>query len=195
MNEGAVTILADGTILYSNRQFGQMTGAFPSGIVGRPFHDFVPVSDRLTLNGFIHQARFRPASRRRLGSATGRPPRSPCRFRPPDRPRRHEDPCPCRDGLSERKRHEEIVAAERLSRYILEQSLEGVAVCVNGRILFASRRLHRDLREKSPAAAFDSLFPLTMPGSEPFSVEIPQSGKVVQGAEVGYQNPTGRTIP
>ncbi|HSD95100.1 MAG TPA: PAS domain-containing protein, partial [Syntrophales bacterium] len=56
MNEGAVTILADGTILYSNRQFGQMTGASPSGIVGRPFHDFVPASDRLTLNGFIQQA-------------------------------------------------------------------------------------------------------------------------------------------
>ena len=36
MNEGAVTIMTDGTILYGNRQFGQMTGASPSEIVGRP---------------------------------------------------------------------------------------------------------------------------------------------------------------
>ena len=56
MNEGAVTVLTDGTILFSNRQFGRMTGASPSGIVGRPFHDFVQPSDHPTWNGLICQA-------------------------------------------------------------------------------------------------------------------------------------------
>jgi len=56
MNEGAVTVLTDGTILYANRQFGQMTGAPPSDIVGRPFHDFVQASDRPIWDGFIRQA-------------------------------------------------------------------------------------------------------------------------------------------
>ncbi|MCK7504685.1 MAG: PAS domain-containing protein [Desulfobacterales bacterium] len=59
MNEGAVTLLPDGTILYGNRHFGQMTGASPSEIVGRPFHDFVQASHRPTWDGFIRQAQFR----------------------------------------------------------------------------------------------------------------------------------------
>ncbi|HSD94582.1 MAG TPA: PAS domain S-box protein, partial [Syntrophales bacterium] len=192
MNEGAVTILTDGTILYGNRKFGQMTGASPSGIVGRPFHDFVPASDRPTLNGFIQQAcpdGLKAEMRLRNGSAAEIPVQISA--------------TPIALGgtkalalvvtdLSERKRHEEIVAAERLSRYILEQSLEGVAVCVNGRILFASRRLHEICGRNPLLKPFDSLFPLMLSESEPFSVEIPQSGQVVKGAEVSYQNPDGK---
>ena len=37
MNEGAVTLMPDGTILYGNRQFVQMTGSPPSDVVGRRF--------------------------------------------------------------------------------------------------------------------------------------------------------------
>ena len=193
MNEGAVTILTDGTILYGNRQFGQMTGASPSEIVGRPFHDFVPASDRLTLNGFIHQAGsdgLKAEMRLRNGSAAEIPVQISAT--PIDLGGTKALALVVTD-LSERRRYEEIVAAERLSRYILEQSLEGVAVCVNGRILFASRRLHEICGRNPLLQPFDSLFPLRMSESEPFSVEIPQSGQVVKGAEVGYQNPDGKS--
>ena len=59
MNEGAVTVLTDGTILYGNRQFGQMTGASPSGIVGRPFHDFVQASDQPDMERIHSSGKFR----------------------------------------------------------------------------------------------------------------------------------------
>jgi|GEM_PF-1013404 len=193
MNEGAVTILPDGTILYGNRQFGQMTGVSPAEIVGRPFHDFVPASDRLTLNGFIHQAvsgGLKAEMRLRNGSAAEIPVQISAT--PIDLGGTKALALVVTD-LSERKRYEEIVAAERLSRYILEQSLEGVAVCISGRILFASRRLHEICGRNPLLQPFDSLFPLTMPGSEPFSVDIPQSGKVVKGEEVGYRNPDGKS--
>ena len=194
MNEGAVTILPDGTILYGNRQIGQMTGASPSGIVGRPFHDFVPASDRQTLDGFICQALsggLKAEMRLRNGSAAEIPVQISAT--PIDLGGTRALALVVTD-LSERRRYDEIVAAERLSRYILEQSMEGVAVCVNGRILFASRRLHEICGRNPLLQPFDSLFPLMLPDSEPFSVEIPQSGKVVKGTEVVYRNPEGKNF-
>ena len=193
MNEGAVTLLPDGTILYANRQFGQMTGTPPSDIVGRPFHDFVQASHRPIWNGFIHQARsgglkaeivLRDDSAAEIAvqiSAT-----------PIDLGGTQALALVVTD-LSDRRRYEEIVAAERLLRYILEQSLEGVAVCVNGRILFASRSLHGICGRNPLMQPFDELFPLRMPEFETFSVEIPHSGKVVKGSEVSYQNPDGES--
>ena len=193
MNEGAVTLLPDGTILYANRQFGQMTGTPPSDIVGRPFHDFVQASHRPIWNGFIHQARscglkaeivLRDDSAAEIAvqiSAT-----------PIDLGGTQALALVVTD-LSDRRRYEEIVAAERLLRHILEQSLEGVAVCVNGRILFASRSLHGICGRNPLMQPFDELFPLRMPEFETFSVEIPHSGKVVKGSEVSYQNPDGES--
>jgi len=193
MNEGAVTILTDGTILYGNRQFAQMTGESPSGIVGRPFHDFVPASDHSIWNGFLHRARaggLKAEIMLRNESAAGMP--VLISANPIDLGGTKALALVV-TNLSERKRHEEIVAAERLSRYILEQSLEGVAVCVNGRIIRASRRLHEICGRNPLMQPFDELFPLRMSESEPFSVEIPHSGKVVKGAEVSYQNPDGKS--
>jgi len=191
MNEGAVTMMTDGTILYVNRTFGQMTGASPSEIVGRPFHDFVQASDRPAWNGFIHQARsggLKEEIMLRNESAAGIP--VLISANPIDLGGAKALALVVTD-LSDRRRYEEIVAAERLSRYILEQGMEGVAVCVSGRIIRASRRLHEICGRNPLMQPFDEIFPLRMSESEPFSVEIPQSGKVVKSAEVNYQSPDG----
>ena len=193
MNEGAVTLLRDGTILYGNCRFGQMTGASPSGIVGHRFHEFVPESDHPILHTILDkEGRDCPKAEIRLRNGPGADTPVQIAASPIELSGAEALTLVITD-LSAQRRYEEIVAAERLARYILEQSLEGVAVCVNGRILFASRRLHEICGRNPLLQPFDSLFPLTMPGSEPFSVEIPQSGKVVQGAEVGYQNPDGKS--
>ncbi len=193
MNEGAVTVLTDGTILYANRQFGQMTGASPSDIVGRPFHDFVQSSDRPIWSGFISQGGSDGLKAEiRLGnqSAAGIPVQISST---PIDLRGTKALALVVTDLSDRRRYEDIVAAERLSRYILEQSLEGVAVCINGRILFASRRLHEIYGGNPLMQPFDRLFPLRMSERETFSVEIPQSGTVVKNAEVSYRNPDGES--
>jgi PAS domain S-box-containing protein len=193
MNEGAVTVLADGTILYGNRHFGQMTGASPSDIVGRPFHDFVQASDRPIWNGFIHQAGSDGLKAEiRLGNQSAAEIPVQISATPIDLGGTKAFALVVTD-LTESRRYEEIVAAERLSRYILEQSMEGVAVCVNGRILFASRRLHEIYGSNPLMQPFDRLFPLRMSERETFSVNIPQSGQVVKGAEVSYQNSDGES--
>ena len=194
MNEGAVTVLPeDGTILYANRQFGQMTGASPSEIVGRSFRDFVQASDRPIWSGFIRQEGSDGLKAEiRLGnqSAAGIPVQISST---PIDLRGTKALALVVTDLSDRRRYEEIVTAERLSRYILEQSLEGVAVCIDGRILFASRRLHEIYGGNPLMQPFDRLFPLRMSERETFSVEIPQSGQVVKSAEVSYQNPDGES--
>lgn len=193
MNEGAVTLLPDGTILYANRQFGQMTGTPPSDIVGRPFHDFVQASHRPIWNGFIHQARSGDLKAEIvLCHDSAAEIAVQISATPIDLGGTQALALVVTD-LSDRRRYEEIVAAERLLRYILEQSLEGVAVCVNGRILFASRSLHGICGRNPLMQPFDELFPLRMPEFETFSVEIPHSGKVVKGSEVSYQNPDGES--
>jgi PAS domain S-box-containing protein len=170
-----------------------MTGTPPSDIVGQPFHDFVQASHRPIWNGFIHQARsggLKAEIMLRDDSAVGIPVQISAT--PIDLGGTQALALVVTD-LSDRRRYEEIVAAERLLRYILEQSLEGVAVCVNGRILFASRSLHGICGRNPLMQPFDELFPLRMPGSETFSVEIPHSGKVVKGWEVSYQNADGES--
>jgi PAS domain S-box-containing protein len=193
MNEGAVTVLTDGTILYANRQFGQMTGASPSDIVGRPFHDFVQASDRPIWDGFIRQAGSDGLKAEiRFGNRSASEIPVQISATPIDLGGSKALALVVTD-LTESRRYEEIVTAERLSRYILEQSLEGVAVCINGRILFASRRLHEIYGGNPLMQPFDRLFPLRMSEREVFSVEIPQSGQVVKSAEVSYRNPDGNS--
>jgi PAS domain S-box-containing protein len=193
MNEGAVTVLTDGTILYSNRQFGQMTGSSPAGIVGRPFDDFVQPSDHPLWNGFIRQAGSDGMKAEiRLGNQSASEIPVQISANAIDLGGAKALALVVTD-LSERRRYEEIVTAERLSRYILEQSLEGVAVCVNGRILFASRRLHEICGTNPVLQRFDKLFSLRVSDGETFSVEIPQSGTIVKNAEVSYRNHDGET--
>ena len=79
--------------------------------------------------------------------------------------------------LTESRRYEELVAAERLSRHILEQGMEGIAVCVNGRIIRASRKLHEIYGSNSLMQPFDKLFPLRMSERETFSVNSPSPDK------------------
>lgn len=191
MNEGAVTVLTDGTILYSNPQFGKMTGASPSGILGKPFHDFIQASDHAIWNGFIHQAGSDGLKAEvRLGAQSAFNIPVQISATPIDLGGTKVLALVVTD-LTESRRYEEIVAAERLLRYVLEQSLEGVAVCINGRILFASRSLQGICGRNPLMQPFDELFPLRMSEIETFSVEIPHSGKVVKSAEVSYQNQDG----
>ena len=56
MNEGAVSLLPDSTILYGNCQFAQLTGSAPADVAGRRFHDFVHASDQQTLDEIIDRA-------------------------------------------------------------------------------------------------------------------------------------------
>lgn len=57
INEGAATLLADGTILYSNRQFAEMMGLPLEKLIGKVFPDFFPSKVRPAIRGLLVRAR------------------------------------------------------------------------------------------------------------------------------------------
>ena len=192
MNEGAVTLLPDGTILYGNRQFVQLTGSPPSDVIGRRFHDFVHASDQQTLDDIIDRAgsiglkaeiRLRDESDAEIPVQIAASPielsgAKALTFVITD--------------LSAQKRYEEIVAAEKLSRRILEQAQEAIAVCIDGSIVRANRALY-DICGCIPLMQpFDQVLSLRMSESQTFSVAIPESGKTIRKQEVRYRRPDGR---
>jgi PAS domain S-box-containing protein len=57
INEGAATLLFDGTILYSNRQFATMLGQPLERLIGKSFMDFFPLPARCDIRDLLIQAR------------------------------------------------------------------------------------------------------------------------------------------
>jgi PAS domain S-box-containing protein len=57
INEGAATLLPDGTILYSNRQFARMLGLPLEKLIGRTFPDFFPAKARPKIHDLLVRAR------------------------------------------------------------------------------------------------------------------------------------------
>ncbi len=59
MNQGAITISEDGTILYSNRQFGNMIGVPLEQIIGTQIQDYIIASNRPQLMNLINKPSLR----------------------------------------------------------------------------------------------------------------------------------------
>src|SRR5512135_642512 len=56
MNEGAVTLIPDGTIFYSNPRFGEMVGIENEKLVGVPFQDLIPKDEQAAFEAIFKQA-------------------------------------------------------------------------------------------------------------------------------------------
>jgi PAS domain S-box-containing protein len=192
MNEGALTLLTDGTILYCNRQFGQIAKASPSEVVGRRFHDFVSVSDQPTLDTIIDkEGHDCPKAEIRIRNGPGGDVPVQIAASPIELGGAKALTLVVTD-LSAQKRYEEIVAAEKLSKRILEQAQEAIAVCIDGSIVRANRALYEICGCIPLMQPFDQILTLRMSESETFSIAMPESGKTIQKQEVRYQRPDGK---
>ena len=60
INEGAATLLPDGTILYSNRQFAKMLGVPLERLIGKTLPEVFPQLLRETLRGLLREAQSGP---------------------------------------------------------------------------------------------------------------------------------------
>ncbi|HSD57556.1 MAG TPA: PAS domain-containing protein, partial [Methanotrichaceae archaeon] len=123
MNDGAVTMTSDGTILYCNRHFADMVRSPLEKVIGSSIYRFIPQSD---------QTAFR-VLQQRLG-------RGELTLQAEDESivpvyisinslqlsASQEAFCVVVTDLTEQKRKEEIVAAEKLARSIIEQATEAV---------------------------------------------------------------------
>lgn len=137
MSEGAVNMTSDGIILYSNQHFADMVKYPLEKVLGSSIFHFIPKDD---------QAAFR-VLQKDLG-------RGELTLLAEDEnvlpvyisvnslqiSESQKDFCVVFTDLTEQKLKDEIVAAERLARSIIEQATEAIVVCdENGRIIRLSR--------------------------------------------------------
>jgi PAS domain S-box-containing protein len=207
MNEGAATLLADGAVLYCNNAFAEMLKMPIEKVIAFSVQEFVAPSDRQAFANLLRQGEqgkakaeitFRPA-----GGA----------FVPVycsvSSVQIDETRCLCLTAtdLTEQKRHEEVIAFEKLARSILEQAIDVIVVCdESGVIVQASQAAHELSGFNVLHRTFEEAFPLTfkngttlscsvdshLPGA--FSVPLCLKGHTVQNLEAQLQRPDGKTF-
>ena len=206
MNEGAATLLADGSVLYCNKAFAEIT------------EDANRKSDRLLgkrLRGTVRPASFsqtccgRASKRTRKRKSLSAPADGIfvpvyCSISPVEI---DEVRCLCLTAtdLTDQKHHEEMIAFEKLARSILEQAIDVIVVCdQSGVIVQASQAAHELSGLNVLYRTFEEAFPLTFkdgttlscsvdshsPGT--FSVPTCLKGHTVQNLEAQLHRPDGK---
>ncbi len=136
MNEGAVTLAQDGTVLYSNHSFAEMVKSPLEKVVGNSIYRFIP-SEHLA----IFKRLLLDLGKGELSLQADDESLLPVFFTLSALPltESQEAFSAVFTDLTEQKRGEDMIAAERLARSIIEQATEAIVVCDDlGRIIRAS---------------------------------------------------------
>ncbi len=160
MSEGAATLSADGVILYANGYLARLVGRPLERLMGSRLEALVDEDQRAVLRALMsaaligdvrHELTLRNDSGRlvpvylslsAMVDATG-----------------ETQLCLAAADLSAQKRSEEMVAAERLARAVLEQAGEAILVCdIDGRIIRASQGVGRLMAESTLHRRFEQVF-------------------------------------
>ena len=203
MNEGAATLSEDGTILYCNARFAQMLGAEIERVMGGMIAWFLPERSR---NGFEALLRAADGHESRgeleLLGHNGQVVPAYLSVSVISDGESHRF-CLVATDLRAQKRSDEIVAAERLARSVLDQAAEDIIVCdEQGRVIRASRAAS-DLCGRNPLLrTFDEVFTLDFSaaqgaGAGPHNVRPGRlaaevlNGKVLWAAPANLRRPDG----
>ena len=212
MKEGAATLAADGTILYCNRRLGDMLQMPLEQVIGSSIYGVVAPADWQLCEALLQQG-SQGAAKGELAFCARDGTRVPVHI---SASALHiEDVqvlCTVVTDLTEQKRHEEIVAAERLARSILDQAAEVIVVCdEEGQIIRASQMAYQLCGQNPMLQPFETVFPFrigsirrvvseeSLPSGEdvggegePFSLVSVLRGERFQGVEAGFVRPDGQ---
>jgi PAS domain S-box-containing protein len=161
MKEGAITLIADGTILYGNKRFAEMLKRPLERVIGSSIHRFVAFEAQLMGRALLQKAikgHGEGELTLRAGDGTLIPVYVTLNTV-------HLDDvsvlCMVATDLTQQRRTEEIVASERLARSILEQAGEIIVVCdENGQIIRANKMACQLCGQNPMLQPFDTMFPL-----------------------------------
>jgi len=189
MQQCAVTIAADGTILYANRQTSSLLGRSPAELVGSSFRTLVAEADRSQFDAVFNEGADSAAQGEiRLERADGT--LVPVYLNAGGLAA--EDcggECFLITDLTRQKQHEELIAAENLARSMLQQAADAVVVCdPDGRVAFASPAAHELCGRNPLGQPFSELFPLAFAGETPLGpagrFDLDKLDEAVRGVEV-----------
>lgn len=166
MNEGALTVSTDGTILYSNRHFADLVEGPLELIVGKPLASFVSPQDVTVLKDLLRDG-VKRTMRRELSILRADGGAIPALAA--------VGPLVIDEAtavlfivtdLTAQKHWEEVAAAERFARSILEQATDAVFVCdAAGRISQASWAAERLLERPLVGQRWADAVPVHVAGA------------------------------
>lgn len=186
MSEGAVTLSADGVILWCNACLAKMLGRPLDHVLGTALRDCLPPAGQPALDAMLAQARTETCRREIiLETRDGHP--LPAYL---SASRLHGNGtetvfCLVLTDLTEQKNHEQVVAAEHLARLILEQAAEAIVVCdAQGRVIRASQAAQQFCDGSPLPRPFAELFPLRADAAVPFQLAPVLQGRTLRNVDV-----------
>ncbi len=198
ISEGALTLTADGIILYGNGQFARMLGYSLDGIIGTSLLSYVSKCDRPFVERVFHEGN--PVnSRIQVILETREYWEIPVQLslNVADIAGERIVTAVITD-LTDQIHYRKIAREEKLLRAILEQDPDGVAVCdTAGRIIRCSRAFDEFCDEPPLMRSFDDLFDLLYAAGdgswERFSSGVPLGGVSLRAVDGKFPSPDGRT--
>jgi PAS domain S-box-containing protein len=188
MNEGALLVAPDGTIIYGNARFAELVGVRLELMIGSPLGRYVSELSQRMVAALLH-------------NRGGAPSKAEVELIASDGARRpvyvsvaagwDEDlelTCVIVTDLSEQKRNQEMLAAERLTSQIVDQATEGIVVCdLAGIVIRASHAAHRIAGTSPLLRAFGDVFALR-------AAEDPEVARTVIASALRGETVTGMEL-
>jgi len=186
MSEGAVTLSADGVILYGNVRLAEMLGRPLDQVLGTALRNYLPPSDQQALDAILAQARTAP-SRREINLKTSEGRLAPVYLSAARLQSEGTEMvfCLVLTDLTEQKSLQRITAEQRLSRLVLEQAAEAIVVCgEQGRVIRASQAAQQFCDGSPLLRPFAEAFPLRTDASDPFHLAPVLQGETLRNVDV-----------
>ena len=190
MNEGAITLASDGTILYCNQRFADIVKKPLEKVVRSSIYQYIPSAD-LQLFETLIQRSLNENSKLELALLNEDKNAVPAFF--------SMSALPITDipdvvsmiviDLTEQKRNEKILAEEKLINQILFQTAEIFVICDDHGCIIRSSCSTYTLFGRNPIyEPFDDAFHLLNQDGTPFVLLSAMSGRLPQAMEVVFKN-------
>lgn len=190
MNEGAITMTSDGTILYCNRRFADMMKFPLEKVIGSTIYRFIPQADQIAFRALLQRL-----GRGELTLQSDDESMMPVyiSINSLQLSESQEAFCVVVTDLTDQKNKEEMVAAEKLARFIIEQATEAIVVCdEKGEIIRFSNAVYRILGCDPSLQRFEDLFDLRLLRGKKLSpVSMALRGEVLLHVEASFERRDG----
>lgn len=193
MNEGAVTLTPEGIVVFSNKYLAEMLRVPLERLIGTPLAAFVAPADQPIFEAQLRKC-IRAGERDEITLITGKDESIPVLIS-----------CSALDlsgivglclvitDITQQKRNEEFMAAERLARSIIDQAGEVIIVCDNkGMIIRASWLAHQMCAQNPLLRPFDELIKLRSTDSGQDIAILPAAPAKLKNVEVQFKRLDGR---
>jgi PAS domain S-box-containing protein len=193
MNEGALTLAQDGTILYCNRSFAEMAKSPLEKVVSSSIYRFIPPENLSAFKRFLQDLGGGELS---LQAEDGSILPVLITISALPLTESQEAFSAVITDLTEQKRGEEMIAAERLARSIIKQATEAIVVCDDsGRIIRSSDVATLICGCNPILQPFEELFDLRLSNGKPLTpVSVVLQGDVLLKTEASLHFKSGMQL-